>query len=512
MTKRLFAPALLSAALVGLPLVADAQDQPIRILTSFKIDSMDPDSEGFWMQEFGVAELLMEFQPDGSIAPWLAKSLTQVDDLTWVIALNEGVTFHNGRALDAAAVMEVIDYRRANSSGVQGVVPEATVFEATGPLEITVRSAAPLPELPNILAHESYFLIYDLPTVTAAGGDWETLEGAGIYTGPYEVEDLNDEQLVATRNDDYWRGAPAMPGVTVGFVGDINARALAIQNDEADIALYPQVSAKPVYDATPNVNLALGPISAGGFVGYMNTAEGPLTDVAVRQAVMKAQNYAEIAGAVFRGATAEAVGLYTETFPWAVANYEFDAAEAASLLDAAGWTLEGDTRMKDGEPLSLTLVIYPQQPDLVPLSNAMQAYLRDIGVASDIVSVDSVNDALKAGSLDWDIALLSNGTATVGAVQGFLARYVLTGGDRNYASYSNAEIDALAEELNATADTGRRYEILAEIQRILVEDDPYVFNLTMHRERALASDAWSTYVPGVAWRHIGWQTRPDALK
>ncbi|MEN9061879.1 hypothetical protein [Ponticoccus litoralis] len=89
------------AALVALgiaaaqPAIAQEADQPIRIITSFQIDSMDPESEGFWFQEFGVAELLMEFQPDGTVAPWLAESLTQVDDLTWVITLNGGVTFHN---------------------------------------------------------------------------------------------------------------------------------------------------------------------------------------------------------------------------------------------------------------------------------------------------------------------------------------------------------------------------------------------------------------------------------
>ena len=497
---------------LGLPVFAQEADQPIRVITSFRIDSMDPEAKGYWFQEFGVGELLMEFKPDGTVAPWLAKSLTQVDDLTWVIALNEGVTFQNGRAMDAEAVKEVMDFRLATKPALQGLLPSGTRFDVTGPLEITVSTSAPVPELPNILAHESYFLIYDRQAVEAVGEDWEALEHAGIYTGPFEVEDLTDTALIATRNENYWRGQPAMPGVTVSFVSDLNARVLAVQNGESDIALYPQVSAKPVYDATPNVNLALGPISTGGYSAYMNVSDGPFEDVAIRKAFMKSIDYAEMAKTVFRGATAEAQGLYNMSFPWAVANYEYDPDEAAELLDAAGWVLEGDIRMKDGKALSLDIVIYPQQPDLAPMSNALQSYLRAIGVGSDIISVDSVSEAITSGSVDWDVALLGNGTATVGAVQGFLSRYLVTGADRNYAGYSNPEMDELIATLSTAADSEVRTGILQKIQRILVEEDPYIFNVTMLRERALVSDAWLSYVPGVAWRHIGWQTAPDALK
>lgn len=509
------------AALVALgiaaaqPAIAQEADQPIRIITSFQIDSMDPESEGFWFQEFGVAELLMEFQPDGTVAPWLAESLTQVDDLTWVITLNGGVTFHNGRAMDAEAVKEVMDYRLANKSSLQGIVPPEMIFEVTGPLEITVTTPLPVPELPNVLAHESYFLIYDrqaVEAVEAAGEGWEALEDAGIYTGPFVAEDLSDAALTATRNENYWRGQPVMPGVTVSFVTDINARVLAIQNGEGDIALYPQASAKPVYDATPNVNFATGTLSTGGYAAFMNTGEGVLTDVAVRKAFMQSVNYQEMAEVVFQGATAEAEGLYGMDFPWAVANYRHDPEGAAALLDEAGWVLEGDTRMKDGEALTLDIVIYPQQPDLVPMSGALQSYLRELGIRSEIVSVDDVGAAITAGSIDWDVALLGNGSATVGAVQGFLARYLATDADRNYAGYSNARMDELIATLATETDAEMRNQILGEIQHILVEEDPYIFNVTMLRGRVLVSDDWSTYQPGVALRHIGWQTAPDALK
>jgi peptide/nickel transport system substrate-binding protein len=493
-------------ALAALPVLAEDK---IRMATSFQIRSMDPVSQGFWMQEFGQGELLMKFQPDGSITPWLAQSVTRVDDTTWVITLREGVTFQNGKAMDVPAVLAAIAYHRERNTGTQAQVPAEATFTQTGPMEITVNTGVPLPELPSILAHESRLMIIDVAPVLAAGEDYEHLEGAGIHTGPYKVVDLNDKRMIAERYDGYWQGKPAMAGVELRFVSDVNARILAVQNGEVDIALYPPIAAAPVFKVTPNVNLALGAPSTGGFLSVMDVTNGAFEELALRKAVMLAVNYDELANSVFHGAKIPATGLYNPRFPWAVENYRYDPAEANAILDAAGWVRDGDTRTRDGETLSVTLMIYPQQPDLVPLSNAMQSYLREIGVASEIVSVDSITQAAMNDLVEWDLALVATGTATVGSVSGFLNRYVACEGDRNYGGYCNPRMEELIAALDVTVDEESRYDMLREIQTILVDEDPYVFNATILIERALTSDAWSNYVPAVAWNHIKWDTAPN---
>ena len=241
----------------------------------------------------------------------------------------------------------------------------------------------------------------------------------------------------------------------------------------------------------------------------MHVTDGPFEDIAVRKAVMMAIDYDEIANAVFHGAKLPATGLYNPRFAWAVENYTTDVAAADALLDEAGWVRDGHTRSRDGEPLELTLMIYPQQPDLVPLSNAVQSYLAEIGIVANIVSVDSIREAALNDLVDWDLAMVATGTATVGAVSGFLNRHVACEGDRNYGSYCNARMDTLIDTLDETVDPAARHEILAEIQNILVEGDPYAFALTILVERALVSNAWSNYVPGVAWHHISWLTAPN---
>lgn len=484
----------------------------LHMATSFPIASMDPIGEGFWFQEFGAGELMMRFEPDGTLVPWLAESLVNVDDTTWSLTIRDGVTFQNGKPMDVPAVLAAFAYYREHDAGTAAALGEQLTFEQTGEHEITIHTGTPLPELPNIFADESRLTMIDVETVLAVGEDYEGLEGAGIHTGPYKVTDLNGQRMISEAYADYWQGKPAMDGLELYFVSDENARTLAVQNGEVDIALYPPVAAKPVFDVTPGVNLVLGPVSTDGFTAFMNLRDGAFLEVPVRQAVMKAINYQEIAEKVFYGTKAIATGLYNPNFSWAVDNYEFDPEEARQLLDNAGWALAGDTRTRNGETLSITVLIYPQQPDLVPLTNALQTYLADVGIAAEIVSVEDVEEATINDTVPWDLVLSSTGTGTAGAVGNFLQSYVITDGTRNYGSYSNAEVDALVQELYVTVDRDRRDQLLARVQEILVTEDPYVFSVTLHKERALVGDGWTKYVPGVNWYHVKYDTAPDSAQ
>nr|WP_242679171.1 ABC transporter substrate-binding protein [Rhodobacter calidifons] len=504
--------ALLAAAAavaLGLPAAAHDHHPPLRIVTSFAIDSMNPWEDGFWMQEFGQAELLMQFREDGKHHPWLLSALENPEPTRWVMTLREGITFQNGKPVDAPAVLAAIEAAIANSQSAKGAVPEGAAFAVTGPLELTVTTPAPWPELPGVLADEAVFLILDAEAVAAVGEDWGKLVGAGIYTGPYAVTALDDARMEAVAHPGYWQGKPALPGLTVAFVPDANARILAVQNDEADIALYPPLAARPAVDATPGVHFNIGALSTGGFTGYMNLRQGPLADVAVRKAVLRAVDYREIAEDVFRGGLAQATSLYAANLPFALENYRTDPTEAAALLDAAGWVAGPDgMRAKDGAPLSLVLAIYPQQPDLVPLSTAVQAQLARVGIGAEVVSYDGINQALMEPSNRWDIAMVSTGAAGWGRVQSFLDSYLLPGARRNYGGYDNAEVNALVPELATEPDPARRTQILHRIQTILWDEDPYAFSFNIHLGRVIVNDRYACYKPGFALYHVSWQTAP----
>lgn len=494
---------------VAFPVIAE-DHAPLRIVTSFAIENMNPFDEGYWMQEFGVAELLMKFEKDGQHHPWLLSNLEAADDETWVLSLRENITFQNGRPVNAEAVLAAITLQLENSPAARGAVPESALFTMTGDYEITVTTDQPWPSLPGTLANESVFLIFDAEAVEAVGDDWPSLVGAGIYTGPYAVTHLDANEMIVERFDDYWQGLPALPGLSVTFVTDPNARILAVQNDEADIALYPPTAAFPVIEATPGVHFVAGTPGTGGFLGFFNSSKAPLHDPLVRRALLKAIDYEHIAQTVFKGLRATATGLYNADFAWAVENYITDRDTAARLLDEAGWTLGSDgRRSKDGVPLELTILIYPQQPDLVPMSNDLQAQFNTLGITLAVQSVDDIYAGMMEGTVEWDIAVSSEGTVSWGITEGFLNRYVSSTSERNYAGYANERVDQLIAELTITIDLARRHAVLREIQEILYDEDPYVFMFAIAKGAVVVNDLYRNYEPGFALHHITWQTQPN---
>jgi peptide/nickel transport system substrate-binding protein len=501
---------MLALLVALLPLPAFAQDQPLRVVTSFEVASMDPLEEGFWMAEFGVGELLMRFMQDGAYHPWLLESLANPDELTWVLTLRPNLKFQNGKTLNAAAVMAAINHQLENSSSARGTVPMDAAFAATGDLEITIKTEKPWPTVPGVLSSEAVFLIYDVDAVIAAAGDFTKLVGAGIYSGPYAVTELDANHMSMVRNETYWQGQPAMPGVELSFVSDPNARILAVQNGEADIALYPPIALKPVVDATPGIHFVHGTPGTSAYVGFMNIAAAPFDDVRARQALMLAIDYDEIANTVFGGVLQQATSLYNPLFPFAVENYRTDTAAAGALLDGAGWTMGANgIRQKDGQDLAINLIIYPQQPDLVPMSNAIQAELQAVGMAVAIQSSDDIYAAMSPGGLDWDFGITAEGPGNLGIPEPFLRRYLADGSQRNFAGYDNDELQGLIDTLSSTVDPAARNTILQRIQVILVEEDPYVFSIVHQKGRAVVNDAYAGYQPAFALFHLGWDTKPS---
>ena len=64
---------------------------------------MDPHND-YIVLKAGVVETLVRMDDKLELQPWLASEWESVDASTWRFIIREGVTFHNGAKLDAAAV------------------------------------------------------------------------------------------------------------------------------------------------------------------------------------------------------------------------------------------------------------------------------------------------------------------------------------------------------------------------------------------------------------------------
>lgn len=482
---------------------------PLRIATSFSVDTLDPIEDGFWMPEFGVAETPMRVTAAGVLEPWLIEKLDRAaDDRTWVLTLRPGVTFQNGKPVDAAALAATMTRQLELSPSAQAELGGATVA-VTGDRQVTLTTATPDANVPHALADESVFAVYDAPAVAAVGEDYGKLAGAGIYTGPYAVRSLDGQRMELDPFPGHWAGTPPLSGVTVRFVTDAQARILAVQNGELDLALYVPTDAKRVLAGNPNAVFLTPEQGTGTATLMINTKRAPFADPAARRAVSLGLDYRSIATEVLDGAYAVAEGMYPALFPFAVPNQRTDAAAARALLDGAGWAPGPDgVRAKDGAPLRVVLLTYPQQPDTRTMAIAVQAQLAPLGFAVEIRQVEDITATLEE-SPDWDGALIFNGTAGfTGAPEPFLRRYLATGGDRNYGGVADPELDELTTRLGTTFDDTARKALLARIQEIVISEQAYMAVVAVKKFPVVAAPAWRGYQPSNSLNHVTADTRP----
>lgn len=479
----------------------------LRIVTSFAIESLDPVEEGFWFPEFGSAETPMRVGEDGP-EPWVLESLERTSDTAWRLRLRPGVTFQNGTPLDGAALAATMARQLERSSSAQAVLPGAKA-ERSGELEVILTTAAPDATVPHTLADESVFPVYDTKAVEAAGDDPSKLAGAGFYTGPYAVRSLDDREMVLDRYDRYWAGRPPLPGVTVGFVPDAQARILAVRNGEADIAIYVPTEAKRTLAGRTDAFHVTAEHGKETVTMPINVTRPPFDDVAVRRAMSLGIDYRSIAEEVLDGAYDVATGLYPPVYPFAVANQRTDTAAAAAGLDAAGWKPgAGGVRTKGGQRLKIVLLTYPQQPDLQPMAVAMQSQLKPLGFEVEIRPVEDIDATLEEPGA-WNTALIFNGTADfTGAPEPYLRRYLVTGGSDNTSGIADPTLDGLAKQLTSTFDPPVRQDLLARIQRIVVEEKAYLVVASLKRFPAVVSRAYRGYRPSSSLNHVTFGTKP----
>ena len=488
---------------------ADASKKDLRIATSYKIQNLDPlKSAHYFLVEYGVAELPLMLDSDFNLQPWILESYAPIDELNWRLILRPGVKFQNGKPLTANRLAAAMNRQLKNSPSTKAVVSGATV-RVVGERELILTTEKPDPNVPAALADEGVFPVYDVEAIEAAGDDREKLIKSGGYTGAYQIVSLDERAMKLAPNANYWRGPPPLSSVTVKFVSDNQARILAVQNGEADVALYPPTEAKRMLANRNDAFFVTSERSGGGPRIVFNVRRQPFDDANVRRAFSFGVNYESLAKNVMDGVFDTATGFYSASFPWAIQNQRTDTEAAKRLLDEAGWLAGANgIRYKNNAPLAAVFLVYPQQPDWTTLATAMQAQLREIGFDIKIRQVDDINQAMKSAT-DWNLAINSPGIlSSGGAPDPSLREHFATGGERNFGGISDAELDRLIEELSRSFDAAKRMELLKRIQQIVIEEKAYEARPVFVRSRVIVGKNYLDYKPSPQLHHVTYDTKP----
>ena len=343
------------------------------------------------------------------IEPWIAQSWTTNADYTeYTFKLRPGVTFSDGTPLDANAVAKNFDTyglgNKALNQPVSEVINNYLKSEVIDPLTVKFFFKSPSPGfLQGTSAIGS-----GLVSLSTLEKNFNQLGSARsiIGSGPFVVESDRPgrEVKLVARKDYNWappsfahQGRPYLDGINVLVTPEDSVRIGALLSGQADAIR--QIQA---YDEKR--------VSDKGFAVYASPTRGvnnsvnfrpdnPLVaDQKVREALLHATNTKEIVQTLFSANYPQATSILAKTAVGYVDlsdKLKFDPAQAARLLDEAGWKSGPDgVRQKDGQSLTLTAYESPPQPQNKETLQLVAQQWAKVGVKLNVLAGDAGSKTL----------------------------------------------------------------------------------------------------------------------
>jgi peptide/nickel transport system substrate-binding protein len=221
------------ASLLMVGALAFAGEKTLNIALFWLDENIDTTTgwNGWTVARCGIGENLAQIDENLEIRPVIAESWEQVDTTTTVFKIREGVRFHSGRLVDAAACKASIEraHRITNRKDMQFPLDSIT---ADGQ-KLTIKTTKPYSILTNILADPVYIIV----DTEAAAKDPEGFKVKPVSTGPFKVVSFApDKGLTLAKHEKYWKGVPAVDSVNVKYLADGATRTMALQSGEIDLA------------------------------------------------------------------------------------------------------------------------------------------------------------------------------------------------------------------------------------------------------------------------------------
>jgi peptide/nickel transport system substrate-binding protein len=421
-----------------------------------------------------VLEGLTFYDDNLNLVPWLAESWEQSEDgLTWTFKLREGVMFHNGREMTAEDVKwsfeRLIDPETGGGNAAR-VGPPETVIEVIDDYTVAITHPEPFGIFPQSIG-------FDKSTGIVAK---ESLNEDGIIvqpigTGPFKIAEVEGTtRILLEKNEDYWQeGLPYLDAVEITPIADNTVRETALRSGDVDWILRVAPQNVESLQADPNVVVSTAPQLSYDYMGINLTRE-PFNDVRVRQALALALDREQIAEAGNFGLAETIQGPTGPGSPWYFdyAPYDRDVEKAKELLAEAGYP--------DGFEMELLPTV--EYEETVQAAQVIQQQLAEIGITASINAPQWSEWLELEGNFKYD-AYICNWNGLIDADQYYFLQHK---SDQvfNFTGYNNPEFDELVTEARSISDFDQRYQIYEDLNKILVDDAPYIYMYNKVEARA----------------------------
>ena len=424
-----------------------------------------------------VFDNLTQFDADGRLVPGLAtRWWPSPDGTVWTFRLRPGVTFHDGRRLDVAAIRaSFVRALRMRAEGgrvwpllpIHGAnaVADGDAADLIGLTTLDDSTIAfhldePLNIFPKLLAMPVAAIV-PTPTDPDFGSH-------PIGSGPWRfVSWSHDDLLVFARNDAWWGPPPLADTLRIRIIPEAFTRAAEYESGRLSVVEVPYGETAR-WEREHPAELQRRASMIAIYIA-INTTHGALADVRVRRALNHAVDIPTIVAQVMQGRGVPAAGAIPPGLDGndsTRARYSYDPDLARRLLAEAG----------HADDLHLTLY-RSTRAEFARIAQAVQADLARVGVTVEIVERDASTARAAARRGDADL-FLSDWWADYPDGENFtfpLFHSTNAGTGGNYAFLSDSTLDELLVEARTTPDSAAKVALLRNIDQRVFDLAPWIF-------------------------------------
>ena len=381
------------------------------------------------------------------------------DGLTFTARLRKGVTFHNGRELEAKDVVYSVK-RTADpktAANIRGMLAPIKGAEARDKYTVELKFEKPYPALFDALD-----LLFIHPE--EAGDNIKTKP---VGTGPFLLEQWTPgSKVTLKRHPNYWRpGAPSLDVIDIQILPDSQARMVALEAGTEDAIDRPAyIDMARLHDDKRYQLIAAG-MGSTMLTVYFNVTRAPFDNKKVRQAFSYSLNRPRITQNYTRGfSRPQCLPWRKEVFafqPDLEGTCKFDLDKAKQLLAEAGFA--------SGLEVPINVSTEGYSPGSKVAAEILQADIAKIGVKLNIAYYEAAAARQRLTTGDFQVAAHGYGRAhrdpatLFGGALPFYNKSQIT-------KFESAEYGKLIEEGASTTEMEKRKAIYKRLTEIIADE------------------------------------------